>query len=65
VYQIRPYTFQLLRAIKPFFELIAISCTSKLELESIIDFIESILNKPITDLIRQQQQTKLGEKKKK
>ena len=55
IYQIRPYTFEILRAILPFFEIIAISNISKLEMESIIDFFESILNKPITDQIRIQQ----------
>ena len=41
---IRPYTFYLLLAIQPFFEIIAISKIPFVEILKIIDFLEDILN---------------------
>lgn len=49
MYKIRPYTFEIIRAIQPFFEIIAISDLAYNELEQIIDHIEIVLNKPIND----------------
>jgi hypothetical protein len=51
LYQIRPFTFELLRSIQPFFELIAFSNLPFHKLEQIIEFLELILNKPIIDLL--------------
>jgi hypothetical protein len=47
VYLIRPYTFEILRALQPFFELIAYSKMPLFVLEAIINHIEKVLNKPI------------------
>jgi hypothetical protein len=47
VYKIRPYTFELLRALQPFFEIIVFSQMYHKIVEYIIDHIEGILNKPV------------------
>ena len=52
VYQIRPYTFNFLRAIKPFFEIIVYSKLPFNTLFQIAHHIETILNKPVLDVIR-------------
>jgi len=52
-YKIRPYTFELLNAIHPFFEVIAISKMPFPELVSIIDQIEDVLNLPVVEKNRQ------------
>jgi hypothetical protein len=52
---IRPYTFEMLRAIQPFFELIAYSRLPMAVLESIISHIEKVLNRPIQEYLEQQQ----------
>jgi hypothetical protein len=60
IYQIRPYTFEILRAIQPFFEMIAMSYLPYNELEQIIDYIELMLNLPITEmLIKQAEERKM------
>lgn len=51
VYQVRPYTYEFLRAIQPFFEIVVFSRLHHRELEFIIDHIESVLNKPIKDFL--------------
>ena len=51
VYQIRPYTFEILRAIQPFFEIVATSNLHYDELDQIIEHIECVLNKPLIDLV--------------
>jgi hypothetical protein len=43
-----------LRAIQPFFEVVGMSNIPFLELEQIIDHIELVLNKPITQLMKKQ-----------
>ena len=54
LYQIRPYVFMMLRAIQPFFELVALANIPNPQLEQIIDHIENMLNKPIYELIKRQ-----------
>ena len=51
LYKVRPYVYELLRALQPFFEIIALSNMPQYELEQIVDHIESVLNKPIAELI--------------
>jgi len=51
---VRPYVYEILRAIQPFFEIIAMSNMPHYELEQIIDHIESVLNKPIADMLIRQ-----------
>jgi hypothetical protein len=51
LYQIRPYTFIILMAIQPFFELIAVSYLPNYELEQIVNHIEDVLNKPIIEVL--------------
>ena len=46
---IRPYTFYLLLAIQPFFEIIAISKIPYGEILQIIDFLEDILNAEVEE----------------
>ena len=61
IYQIRPYTFEILRAIQPFFEIIALSNSTYYILEQILDQIELILNKPIIEMvIKQREEQKSG-----
>jgi len=48
---IRPYTFEILRAIQPFFEIVGMTNMPYNELEQIIDFIELMLNKPIHEML--------------
>ena len=47
IYQIRPYTFEFLSAIQPFYEIMAISNIEFTELKFIVEHIENILNEPI------------------
>ena len=54
LYKVRPYAFEILRALQPFFEIVAISNISQKELEQIIDHFESVLNKPIVEMIAKQ-----------
>ena len=58
IYQIRPYVFEILRALQPFFEIIALSNMPNYELEQIIDHIEVVLNKPIIEMINRQARQK-------
>ena len=51
VYLVRPYTYEILRAIQPFFEIVVFSKLHHKVLEHIIDHIESVLNKPIKDFL--------------
>ena len=51
VYLVRPYTYEILRAIQPFFEIVVFSKLHHKILEHIIDHIESILNKPIKEFL--------------
>ena len=62
IYHIRPYTFEIMRALQPFFEIIGMSNLPYFELEQIIDHIELVLNKPITELIKNQEEQKLQQK---
>lgn len=48
---VRPYTYEILRAIQPFFEIVVFSKLHHKVLEHIIDHIESVLNKPIKDFL--------------
>ena len=48
----------ILRAIQPFFEIIALSNMPNSELEQIIDHIENVLNKPIIELLKRQEKVK-------
>lgn len=49
VYNVRPYTFEIIIALEPFFELVAISNVQIKEISKIIDFLEKILNLPIKE----------------
>jgi len=51
VYQVRPYTYEILRAIQPFFEIVVFTKIHHKILETIIDHIESVLNKPIKEFL--------------
>jgi hypothetical protein len=51
IYKIRPYMIEIMRAINPFFETMAISNMTHHILEQIVDHIEAVLNKPIADTI--------------
>ena len=53
IYQVRPYTYEILRAIQPFFEMVATSNLPHYLLENIIEHMEHVLNKPITDMQKQ------------
>lgn len=54
VYQIRPYTYEFLRAIQPFFEIVVFSRMHHKIIENIINHIESVLNKPIKQFLERQ-----------
>lgn len=43
-----------MRAISPFFEIIALSNMPTYELDQIITHIESVLNKPIIEMLKRQ-----------
>mmetsp|Transcript_30791 Transcript_30791/g.47188 ORF Transcript_30791/g.47188 Transcript_30791/m.47188 type:complete len:92 (-) Transcript_30791:411-686(-) len=47
IYQIRPYTFEIINAILPFFELIGMSKIPFFEVQQIADHLEEVLNLPI------------------
>lgn len=49
VYNIRPHTFELIGAIWPFFEMVAISNLGFKEVQQIVDHLERILNLPIIE----------------
>jgi uncharacterized protein YutD len=57
VYLVRPYTYEILRAIQPFFEIVVFSKLHHKILEHIIDHIESILNKPIKEFLEKYQKS--------
>ena len=46
--------YEILRALQPFFEIVAVSNMPNFELEQIINHIESVLNKPIAEMIVKQ-----------
>ena len=46
VYQIRPYTLQIIGALSPFYELIAMSCLPKQDVIQIVNHLEKLLNEP-------------------
>ena len=49
IYNIRPHAFELIGAIWPFFELVAISRMRFKEVSKIVDHLEGILNGPIIE----------------
>jgi hypothetical protein len=49
VYKIRPYTYDLLRAVQPFYEIICCSKNHGIVLEKIIDHIEEVINRPVIE----------------
>ena len=49
VYKIRPYTYDLLRAVQPFYEIICCSKNQGHLLEKIIDHIEEVINRPVKE----------------
>ena len=49
LYRVRSYTYDFLRAIKPFYEIICFSKMPKLEIEQIIKHVENVLNKSRDD----------------
>ena len=49
VFSIRPHTFEIIGAIWPFFEMVAISQLNFKEVQQIVDHIEKILNLPIIE----------------
>lgn len=55
IFRVRPYTFEILRAIQPFFEVVTFTNMPHFDLEQIIDHIESVLNQPIADMIQRQE----------
>ena len=58
IYQIRPYTFEILRSLQPFFEIVATSSMPYSYMEQIIDYIEIMLNRPITEMLIKQAEMK-------
>ena len=56
VFQIRPYTFEILSAFQPFFELLAFSSLHFTTIEQIINHIEDVLNLPIKEAIKRYQE---------
>jgi len=60
VFQLRPYTYHILRAIQPFFEIVIFSKMHHKILEHIIDHIESVLNKPIKDFLEKFRTNKIN-----
>lgn len=48
----RPYAYDIMRAIQPFFEIIVFSKLHHEILEKIVDHIEYTLNKPIMEFLR-------------
>ena len=49
IYKIRPYTLEILGAIQPFFEIVAISKMNFNQLKFIIDHLERLLNIPVDE----------------
>ena len=47
MFKIRPYTFEFLSAIQPFYEIMATSNLDYTQLSFIIDYLENILNKVV------------------
>lgn len=52
IYKIRPYTYEFLRAIQPFFEVIIFSNMHYKLIEGICNHIEEVLNEPIKKFIQ-------------
>jgi hypothetical protein len=52
VFRIRPYTYEMLRAIQPFFEIVVFSKFHHKIIEHITDYLESILNTPIKEMLK-------------
>ena len=50
IYLVRPYVYELLRGLQPFFEIIGYSSMKDFILKQIIDHIENVLNKPVIEL---------------
>ena len=48
---VRPYAYDLLRAVQPFFELICYSKNHSVILEQIVDHIEEVINRPVKEWI--------------
>ena len=49
VYNIRPHTFEIIGAIRPFFEMVALSSLSFKEVQFVVEHLEKILNHPIIE----------------
>jgi hypothetical protein len=49
VYNIRPYSLEIIGALLPFYEMIAISCMPTSELIQIVNHFENVLNKPLEE----------------
>lgn len=63
VFNIRPHTFELIGAIRPFFEIVGISKLSFKELEHVVNHLEKILNSPIIEKNKQTYQRVIEMKK--
>jgi hypothetical protein len=61
IYQVRPYTYEMLRAIQPFFEIVVTSFLPYSHIDFIIEFIETVLNKPIFDMNEKLKKDKVQE----
>lgn len=49
VFQVRPYCYDIIRALQPFFEVVVFTNMKWIVLEQIINHIETVLNKPINE----------------
>ena len=49
VYNIRPHTFEIIAALRPFYEIVGISRLNLKEVDHIVDRLEKILNDPIIE----------------
>lgn len=58
VFRIRPYTFEFLRAIQPFFEIVVFSNMHYKIIESICNHLEDVLNEPIKQYLKRKDRPK-------
>jgi hypothetical protein len=51
VYKVRPYTYDFLRSLQPFYSVSCYTVLNKIRAEKIIIHIERVLNQPVLDLL--------------
>jgi hypothetical protein len=56
VYLVRPYAYEFLRAVQPFFEIICYSNLHSKIIQEIVDHLEAVLNKPVKDIAEMRRQ---------